>query len=156
MIEFRMQHQFDLRLPANSVHVVPVVAVEGQWEVEGDVYPRKQYPLIPAFAITGRKSQGLMSNKVMPVGHLAIVERLLQQKADVNATAADDKDFTPGLSYVRLSRLQFIKVVMFETEFHEIISPNWSVALSNDRIAEGLLCAAPSRRRRLQRKSAAL
>lgn len=53
----------------------------------------------------------------MPLGHIAIVERLLQQKADVNASAADDKDFTPGLNYVRLSRLQLTKDVMFETEF---------------------------------------
>lgn len=37
MNEFRMRHQFDLRLSANGAHVVPVVPVEGQWEVEGNV-----------------------------------------------------------------------------------------------------------------------
>ena len=75
-------------LVVNGVHVVPIVPAEIQWELKHEVCQRKQFPLMPAFAITIHKSQGLTLARVV--------------------LNFENKDFTSGLSYVALSRVQAI------------------------------------------------
>ena len=55
------------------------------------------FPLVVAFAITIHKSQGLTLDKVV---------------MDIA-----DKDFTPGLTYVAVSRVRSIRGLLFDREF---------------------------------------
>lgn len=105
-------------LVVNGVHVVPIVPAEVQWEVKHKVCQRKQFPLMPAFAITIHKSQGLTLARVV-----------LNFK---------NKDFTSGLSYVALSRVRAIEYVIFETGFSRDRFPAVLTSLVKKRIAEGL------------------
>lgn len=102
----------------NGVHVVPIVPTEAQWEIKHKVCQRKQFPLMPAFAITIHKSQGLTLAKVV--------------------LNFENKDFTSGLSYVALSRVRAIEHIMFETGFSRDRFPAVPTPVVKRRIAEGL------------------
>ena len=80
-----------------GVHVVPIIPKTNQWDNNGVVCSRTQFPLVAAFAITIHKSQGLT---------LPLVVLDFQIKDDCS-----------GQSYVALSRVKDIEHVVFETDF---------------------------------------
>ena len=102
----------------NGVHVVPVAPAKARWEVKHEVCQRKQFPLMPAFAITIHKSQRLTLARVV--------------------LNFDSKDFTSGLSYVALSRVRAIEHIMFETGFSQDRFPAVPTPVVKKRIAKGL------------------
>lgn len=76
----------------NSLHVVPIISVDVQWEVKDSVCERNQLTLMPAFA----KGQGLtLASFVLNF---------------------EDKGFTSGLGYAVLSRVSPIRDVRIETQ----------------------------------------
>ena len=68
-----------------------------QWERGDKVLTRTQFPLRLVWAITVHKSQGLTLDK-------AVID-------------LGDGDFTPGLSFVAMSRVKKISGLMFKTSF---------------------------------------
>lgn len=81
----------------NNVSVVPISPRTNQWDNNGTVCSRTQYPLTRAFAISVHKSQGLTLPSVV-----------------LNLRNRDD---CSGQSYVALSRVRAIEHVAFEVGF---------------------------------------
>jgi ATP-dependent DNA helicase PIF1 len=76
---------------------IPITSFTARWENGDKALTRTQFPLRLAWAITVHKSQGLTLDK-------AVIE-------------LGDTDFTPGLSFVAMSRVKKISGLLFKTEF---------------------------------------
>ena len=76
---------------------IPITPFTARWERGDKVLTRTQFPLRLAWAITVHKSQGLTLDKaVIDLGEV---------------------DFTPGLSFVAMSRVKKISGLLFKTPF---------------------------------------
>ncbi|KAF5578398.1 ATP-dependent DNA helicase PIF1 [Fusarium pseudoanthophilum] len=77
--------------------IIPIFRSTREYVVGNNLCTRKQFPLTISYAITIHKSQGTTLDKA--VAHIA------------------GKDFTPGLSYVAVSRVKTLQGIMFEEAF---------------------------------------
>lgn len=76
---------------------IPITPVTARWERGDKALTRTQFPIRLAWAITVHKSQGLTLEKaVIDLGEV---------------------DFTPGLSFVAMSRVKKLSGLMFNTSF---------------------------------------
>lgn len=76
---------------------IPITPFTARWDHGDKVLTRTQFPLQLAWAITVHKSQGLTLEKaVIDLGRV---------------------DFTPGLSFVAMSRVKKISGLLFKTSF---------------------------------------
>ena len=76
---------------------IPITPFTARWEHGDKVLTRTQFPLRLAWAITVHKSQGLTLDK-------AVIE-------------LGQVDFTPGLSFVAMSRVKQLSGLLFKTSF---------------------------------------
>jgi len=87
---------------------VPIVPSTSEWERNGVTCSRKQFPLVLAWAITIHKSQGLsLDRAVIDIG---------------------SSDFSPGLSFVAISRVRTLRGLAFREYFpkERLSKPNRS------------------------------
>jgi len=77
--------------------LVPILLVDKEFTYENRTYTRRQFPLMVAYAITVHKSQGLSLDKAV----LNIAK----------------KDFSPGLTYVAVSRVKTLQGILFDEPF---------------------------------------
>ena len=76
---------------------IPIAPVTARWERGDKALTRTQFPIRLAWAITVHKSQGLTLDKaVINLGEV---------------------DFTPGLSFVAISRVKKLSGLLFKTSF---------------------------------------
>jgi ATP-dependent DNA helicase PIF1 len=76
---------------------VPITPFTARWDKGDKVFTRTQFPLRLAWAITVHKSQGLTLDKaVIDLGEV---------------------DFTPGLSFVAMSRVKRLSGLLFKSPF---------------------------------------
>jgi ATP-dependent exoDNAse (exonuclease V) alpha subunit len=76
---------------------IPIMPFTARWEQGDKVLTRTQFPMRLAWAMTIHKSQGLtLDNAVIDLG---------------------EKDFTPGLSFVAMSRVKKISGILFKSPF---------------------------------------
>ena len=87
---------------------IPIAPLTAKWEHGDKVLARTQFPLRLAWAITVHKSQGLTLDK-------AVIE-------------LGEVDFTPGLSFVAMSRVKKLSGLLFKTSFpiHRLQKPRGS------------------------------
>ena len=87
---------------------VPIVPATSEWEKDGVQCSRKQFPLVLAWAITIHKSQGMTLDRAV---------------IDVGV-----KEFSPGLSFVAISRVRSLQGLAFRQWFpiERLARPNRS------------------------------
>lgn len=78
---------------------VPITPVKASWEKLNQLQERTQIPLVPAWAITIHKSQGLTLEK-------AVIE-------------LEPKEFSGGLSFVAISRVKILQGLAFKSYFSQ-------------------------------------
>lgn len=78
--------------------LVPVFRSTREWTKGSVQLSRTQFPLTVSYAITIHKSQGITVDKAV-------------------MNIADKKDFTPGLTYVAISRVKSLYGLLFEESF---------------------------------------
>lgn len=113
--------------------IVPIFRSERPYTYHNDYCTLTQFPLFIAFAISVHKSQGTTQDKVW---------------LDIA-----DKEFTPGLTYVAISRVKTLDGVMFESPFglHHLRRPAGDVQAArmtdwtrrNGQILQPLVAAQP-------------
>lgn len=80
--------------------LVPIIPIRVKWEKEGRHHERFMLPVVPSWAITIHKSQGMTLNQAV-----------------INLGKSD---FAMGLTYVAISRVKALNGLMFSADFSNV------------------------------------